>query len=106
RGHTDHLAAACGLDTYGRDYLMAFLGEELQVALLSAHLPLRDALEQVRAPAVLDALRCLQRNAGGRIAVAGLNPHAGEGGLLGTEDERELRPAVAAARSEGIDAHG
>ena len=105
-GHTDHLAAACGLERYGRDYLMAFLAPDLQVALLTVHLPLRQALERVTAEAIAEALACLQRHAGGRIAVAGLNPHAGEGGLLGNEDAEVVAPAVAAARERGIDAHG
>ncbi|HEX5760225.1 MAG TPA: 4-hydroxythreonine-4-phosphate dehydrogenase PdxA, partial [Thermoanaerobaculia bacterium] len=49
---------------------------------------------------------CLSRHAGGRIALAGLNPHAGEGGLLGDEEARELAPAAAAARERGLDVHG
>jgi 4-hydroxythreonine-4-phosphate dehydrogenase len=110
-GHTEYLAAAAGLERYGRDYLMAFLAPDLKVALLSTHLPLRRALEGVTQEAVLDALRCLHRHTADarsaqRIAVAGLNPHAGEGGLLGEEDDREVAPAVAAARGEGIEAHG
>ncbi len=108
RGHTDYLAAAAGCERYGRDYLMTFLAADLKVALLSTHLPLSEALGAVRHGTVLDALRCLHRHTakGSRIAVAGLNPHAGEGGLLGCEDAREVAPAVAAARREGIDAHG
>jgi len=105
-GHTDYLAAAFGLERYGRDYLMAFLAPQLQVALLSVHEPLARAIDTVTAGAVIDALACLGRHAGGRIAVAGLNPHAGEGGLLGTEDEEIVRPAVARARELGLDAHG
>lgn len=107
-GHTDYLAAAAGLEHYGRDYLMTFLAPRLRVALLSVHLPLREAIRRVSRSAVLDALRCLDRHTGGgrKIAVAGLNPHAGEGGLLGREDDDEVRPAVAAARREGIDAQG
>jgi 4-hydroxythreonine-4-phosphate dehydrogenase len=105
-GHTDYLAAACGLERYGRDYLMAFLAPELQVALLNVHLPLRAALDGVTGEAVGKALDCLDRHAGGRIAVAGLNPHAGEGGLLGDEEARVLAPAVLAARGRGVDAHG
>lgn len=105
-GHTDYLAAACGLERYGRDYLMAFLAPELQVALLSVHLPLGRAIGMVTTEAVLEALACLDRHAGGRIALAGLNPHAGEGGLLGEEEARDLAPAVAAARARGIDVHG
>jgi 4-hydroxythreonine-4-phosphate dehydrogenase len=105
-GHTDYLAEACGLERYGRDYLMAFLAPELQVALLSVHVPLRRALEGIDGRSVGEALDCLDRHAGGRIALAGLNPHAGEGGLLGTEDAAILAPAVAAARERGIDVHG
>jgi 4-hydroxythreonine-4-phosphate dehydrogenase len=105
-GHTDYLAAACGLERYGRDYLMAFLTPDLQVALLSVHEPLRRALEGVRTEAIVAALECLHAKSPGRIAVAGLNPHAGEGGLLGEEDSREIAPAVARARELGIDAHG
>jgi 4-hydroxythreonine-4-phosphate dehydrogenase len=105
-GHTDYLAAACGLTRYGRDYLMAFLAPELQVALLTVHLPLARALAEVTEVAIVEALVALHRHAGGRIAVAGLNPHAGEGGLLGEEDGALVAPAVAAARVAGIDAHG
>jgi 4-hydroxythreonine-4-phosphate dehydrogenase len=105
-GHTEYLAAAFGLEQYGRDYLMAFLAPDLQVALLSTHLPLRAALDAITPAALAAALDCLNRHAGGRIAVAGLNPHAGEGGLLGAEDDALIAPAVAAARQRGLDAHG
>ena len=105
-GHTDHLATACGLEKYGRDYLMAFLAPSLQVALLSVHLPLRAALAGIEPQAVVEALRCLDRHAGGRIALAGMNPHAGEGGLLGTEEAELLVPAVREARRAGVDVRG
>lgn len=106
RGHTDYLAEGAGLARYGRDYLMAFLAPELQVALLSVHLPLREAIDAIDGEAVVAALGCLDRHAGGRIALAGLNPHAGEGGLLGAEEEAILAPAVERARGEGIDVSG
>jgi 4-hydroxythreonine-4-phosphate dehydrogenase len=118
RGHTDYLAAAAGLERYGRDYLMAFLAPDLKVALLTVHLPLADAVAAVRREVVREALRCLHRHLGQsgdagaadraepRIAVAGLNPHAGEGGLLGRQEVEEIAPAVADARREGIDARG
>jgi 4-hydroxythreonine-4-phosphate dehydrogenase len=106
RGHTDYLARACGLEEYGRDYLMAFLTPDLQVALLSTHLPLAEAIGRVTRERIEAALLLLDRMAGGRVAVAGLNPHAGEGGLMGSEEEREVRPAVEAARARAIDAHG
>ena len=106
-GHTDFLAQAAGLARYGRDYLMAFLAPDLQVALLSTHLPLRHAIEQVTPQAVGEALDCLARHApGGRIAVAGLNPHAGEAGLLGEEDAALVAPAVEGARGRGLDVYG
>jgi 4-hydroxythreonine-4-phosphate dehydrogenase len=105
-GHTDYLAAGAGLTRYGRDYLMAFLAPRLQVALLSTHLPLTEALAGVTEEALGEALACLGRHAGGKIAVAGLNPHAGEGGLLGSEDAERVAPAVAAARRSGLDVHG
>ncbi|MES1244998.1 MAG: 4-hydroxythreonine-4-phosphate dehydrogenase PdxA [Acidobacteriota bacterium] len=106
KGHTDYLAEACGLERYGRDYLMAFLAPGLQVALLNVHLPIREALDGIRGDTIAEALDCLHRHAGGKIALAGLNPHAGEGGLLGEEDGRILAPAVAAARERGLDVHG
>jgi len=107
KGHTDYLAAACGLERYGRDYLMAFLAPDLQVALLTVHVPMREAIATaVDGAALAEALDCLHRHAGGKIALAGLNPHAGEGGLLGDEEGRFLAPAVAAARGRGLDVHG
>jgi 4-hydroxythreonine-4-phosphate dehydrogenase len=107
KGHTDYLAEACGLERYGRDYLMAFLAPELQVALLTVHVPLREAIDTaVDGVSAGEALDCLHRHAGGRIALAGLDPHAGEGGLLGEEDDRFLAPAVKAARDRGIDVRG
>jgi len=105
-GHTDHLAARCGLERYGRDYLMCFLAPDLQVALATVHEPLGRALERIEPGLLLEALACLDRHAGGRIAVAGINPHAGEGGLLGDDEARRVAPAVERARAVGIDAHG
>lgn len=108
RGHTDYLAEKAGLGPYGRDYLMAFLSPDLRVALLTVHLPLRRALDAVTPEAVLEALRCLNRHTGGdkKIAVAGFNPHAGENGLLGNEDQDQVAPGVAQAQAEGIDVSG
>lgn len=107
RGHTEYLAEGAGLERYGRDYLMAFLAPSLKVALLSTHLPLRHALDAVSAEALLEALVCLDRFASPRsIAVAGLNPHAGEDGLLGSEDRELVAPAVAQARALGLPVRG
>ena len=106
KGHTDYLAESYGLTRYGRDYLMTFLAPDLQVALLTVHMPLAQALGAIQGEAIAEALDCLDRHAGGRIALAGLNPHAGEGGLLGAEEGRVLAPAVAAARERGLDVRG
>jgi 4-hydroxythreonine-4-phosphate dehydrogenase len=91
---------------------MMLANDELRTVLVTIHVSLRRAIEQVTFEAVLDTLRITQRAAAGwgqahpRIAVAGLNPHAGEGGLFGDEEVRVIAPAVAAARAEGIDASG
>ena len=106
RGHTDYLAQACGLERYGRDYLMAFLAPQLRVALLSTHVPLREAIESVTERAIVEALACLSRQSSGTIAVAGLNPHAGEAGLIGDEEIEIIGPAIARAREQGVDVVG
>ena len=107
-GHTEMLQAAAG----GVPVRMMLANEELRVVLVTIHVALRRALELLDFDAVLDTLRISHRSAmawgqaAPRIAVAGLNPHAGEGGLFGDEEIRFIGPAVAAARAEGIDAHG
>jgi 4-hydroxythreonine-4-phosphate dehydrogenase len=106
RGHTEYLA---GLYPGA---IMSFWSDRLRVALLSHHLPLEEALGLIRKDVLLDFFRALGlsigRIKGGprELLVAGLNPHAGEGGLLGGEEEREVRPAVEAARNEGINISG
>ena len=73
---------------------------------------LREAIERVRAANVLETLRITHHAVGAalgrapRIGVAGLNPHAGEGGLFGREEIEQIAPAVAQAQAEGIDARG
>ncbi len=106
RGHTDYLAQRAGRARYGRDYLMAFVAPRLKVALLTVHQPLRDALEAITTDSTLEALFCLHQHGAQRIALAGLNPHAGEGGLLGSEEQEVLLPAVDAARERGVDVVG
>jgi len=91
---------------------MMLANEELRVVLVSIHVALRQAVEMVRFDAVLETIRIAHRAAAAwglarpRIAVAGLNPHAGEGGLFGDEEIRHIAPAVHAAQEEGIDASG
>jgi len=106
RGHTEYLAEKAGLERYGRDYLMTFLAADLQVALLTTHIPLQQAIGELDGAQISEALDLMHRRTGGRIAVAGLNPHAGEGGLMGDEENRLIRPAVEQARQKGIEAIG
>jgi 4-hydroxythreonine-4-phosphate dehydrogenase len=91
---------------------MLLASERLKVIHVSTHVSLRDAIDRMTPEAVLAAIRAgdghLRRLglAAPRIAVAGLNPHCGENGLFGTEDDERIAPAVARARAEGIDAQG
>jgi 4-hydroxythreonine-4-phosphate dehydrogenase len=91
---------------------MMLANEELRTVLVTIHLSLRAAIDAVTQEAVRETIRiadAAMRRFGiarPRIAVAGLNPHAGEGGLFGDEEIRVIAPAVAAARAEGIEAQG
>lgn len=107
-GHTEILADRCGV----ADFAMMLANDELRVLLVSIHLALKDAIAAVTPEAELRAIRLAHAAAKSfgidepRIAVAGLNPHAGEGGLFGQEDHDIIAPAVETARLEGIDASG
>jgi 4-hydroxythreonine-4-phosphate dehydrogenase len=115
-GHTELLQAAAAAHAgVGLDQMpvrMMLANEELRTVLVSIHMALRAALEAVTAPQVLETLRitheALTRTLGRapRIAVAGLNPHAGEGGRFGREEIEHIAPAIAAARAQGMDVHG
>ena len=106
-GHTEYIAELCGVK--GSRMLLA--GKKLSVIHVSTHVSLRDACN-------LDAARIMETvelgneamtllgKAKPRIAVCGLNPHAGEHGLFGSEDEEIIRPAVEACRAKGIDCEG
>lgn len=91
---------------------MMLANDELRTVLVSIHVSLRQAIEAVSFDGVLQTLRitheALTRALGQapRIAVAGLNPHAGEGGLFGSEEQTVIAPAVDKARAEGIAASG
>ena len=106
-GHTEYIAELCGTE----NYTMMLASEQLIVTHVSTHISLRQALDQVTTEKVLNIIR-LTHDAVARlrprnkIAVAGLNPHAGENGSFGSEDLTAIKPAVEAARAEGIDAHG
>lgn len=103
-GQTELLGRWAGVE---RIEMLAIAGR-LRVMLLTRHLPLRVAIERITQELVIDRLElldaCLRRLgiAEPHLALAGLNPHAGEGGILGTEDEEVLRPAVEILRRRAI----
>lgn len=107
-GHTEIYADL----TQTRHYSMMLAEGRFRVAHVSTHVSLREACERVKKERVLTVIRLAHAAlrqlgiASPRVAVAGLNPHCGEGGLFGTEDDREIAPAVAQARAEGILAEG
>lgn len=102
-GHTEMLQALAG----GAPVRMMLANPELRVVLVTIHQSLRSAVEAVTFDAVLSTVRiAAQAHPGARIAVAGLNPHAGEGGLFGEEELTIIGPAIDAARAEGIAASG
>lgn len=108
-GHTEFIAHLTGT----KDFSMMLGGKSLKVVLVTIHEPLRRVPSLVTKEAVLKTLRItdesFRRYFGirrPRIAVAGLNPHAGEAGLFGDEERKVIAPAVKKARSSGINATG
>jgi 4-hydroxythreonine-4-phosphate dehydrogenase len=107
-GQTEMLADLC----QAHDLRVLLMAGPLRVVHVTAHRSLRDAADAVTRASVLRTIELADefgRRLVGRpprVAVAGLNPHAGEHGILGTEDEQAIRPAVADARARGIDAWG
>jgi 4-hydroxythreonine-4-phosphate dehydrogenase len=94
------------------DFVTVLMYDDFWAALLTTHVSLAEACAQVRKPLILEKLRFIQENqtqlgfSGVRIAVAALNPHAGESGNIGREEIEHIAPAIAAARDEGIAVEG
>jgi 4-hydroxythreonine-4-phosphate dehydrogenase len=107
-GHTEMLADVAGVS----DVAMLFLGGVLRVALVTIHRSLRSVPDAVTADELVRVARLVHRELprlgaqGRRIAVCGLNPHAGEGGLFGREELDVLGPAIQSLRAEGLDVSG
>lgn len=107
-GHTEILADFSGT----KDFAMMLMNNDLRVILVTIHVSLREAIEQLTVEREVTVIRLAHRAMTQlgirqpRIAVAGLNPHAGEHGLFGAEDEAIVRPAIQQAQAEGIDASG
>ncbi len=107
-GHTEILADLTDTD----DYAMMLVTDELKVIHVSTHVSLREAIDRAQPERELAVIRLAHESLkklgveSPRVAVAGLNPHAGENGLFGQEDLERIRPAVKAALDEGVDASG
>lgn len=108
-GHTEYLAAEFG----DAEPLMFMVSDTLKVGLVTMHIPLARVPEAVTTEAVLGHIRALKRSlerdfniVGPKIAVLGLNPHAGDDGLLGTEEQEVIIPAIQSAKYENILAFG
>lgn len=107
-GHTEYLAAL----TNTREFAMSFFAEKLRVVLLSTHVSLRNAIDLITPDSLVKLItfadRTLPEFIGKRpkIAVAGVNPHASEGGMFGNEEAERIEPAIEQCRSMGIDVSG
>jgi 4-hydroxythreonine-4-phosphate dehydrogenase len=109
-GHTEYLSHMAGSDS---PVLMILVGDGLRVGTVTGHIPLKDVAEAVTTEKILIKARLLhqslQRDFGintPRIALLGLNPHAGDGGTLGNEDRERIVPAVRRLNEEGIQTMG
>jgi 4-hydroxythreonine-4-phosphate dehydrogenase len=109
-GHTEALAQLCGLGD--DDITMLLASPRLRVSHVSTHCSMLEAVAAVTTERVARVARLTAEavaplvTRSPKIALAGINPHAGEHGLFGSEDEREIRPAAELLRQEGIDADG
>jgi 4-hydroxythreonine-4-phosphate dehydrogenase len=110
-GQTEFVASACGIDP--RDAVMLLAGPSLRTVPLTVHCPFAEVPHLLSEELIVRKARivaaAMVRDFGierPRLAIAGLNPHAGEGGKFGDEEARIIEPAIAALRAEGIDAGG
>lgn len=108
-GHTEYLQARAGAD----DVLMFMLCDDLRLGLATGHIPVKSITETITEDLILRKLRIMNETLRNdfwiqkpKIALLGLNPHAGDNGLIGTEDEQILRPAIEKANQEGIFSFG
>jgi len=110
RGHTEYLAKSFSVKNYG----MSFYGKKLKVTLVTTHIPLKEVPKAISRERVLEVaaltyefIKKYEKIKGEvKIALAGLNPHAGEGGLLGSEEKDVLEPVCMEAKREGIPLYG
>ncbi len=108
-GHTEYLQ----MKTNSEDVLMLMLGEYMKLGTVTGHIPVKDVANKITEELILKKLRILNETLlkdfsirKGKIAVFGLNPHAGDGGVIGNEEKDIIIPAINKARDEGIMAIG
>jgi len=107
-GHTEFLAHL----TETKEFAMSFFADKLRVVLVSTHVSLRNAIDLVTTESLVDLIRFSDKTLPNligkrpKIAVAGINPHASEGGMFGNEEAKQISPAVEICRNEGIDVSG
>ena len=109
-GHTEYLEAASGDDSKA---LMVLFNERLRVALVTTHLPVADIASAITEDKIVEKLHIFSKSlvqdftcSHPRIAVLALNPHAGDGGVIGHEEETVISPAIERARKEGVNCYG
>ncbi|GAB4152143.1 MAG: 4-hydroxythreonine-4-phosphate dehydrogenase PdxA [Planctomycetota bacterium] len=107
-GHTEMIASLCGV----KKPIMLLASGDLKVALLTRHLALRNVFPHIKKKTILDFLVALDYHyrrwfdKSPRIAMLGLNPHCGEDGLFGTEEQTAIRPAIEAAQARKVNVEG
>lgn len=112
-GHTEFLATLCAENGVEPLPVMMLAHEDLRTVPLTIHVPIKDVPALISGPLIVETLRVMDKDLRGkfgivrpRIGVAGLNPHAGEGGSIGREEIEVIIPALQQAQAEGIDAVG
>jgi 4-hydroxythreonine-4-phosphate dehydrogenase len=108
-GHTEFIAHRCGVETV----VMMLVCQSMRVALVTTHLPLREVVDAISQSMIMKVIHCLHQSLKQMFAIqspkiwmAGLNPHAGEGGHLGREEIDIIAPAIAQLRQQGLDVEG
>lgn len=108
-GHTEYLASQAGVS----DYMMMLISHEIKVGLVTGHVPLKDVASRITVELILKKLQVLKKSLESdfatvkpKIGVLGLNPHAGDNGLLGNEDKEIIAVACQKAQDEGLLAYG
>lgn len=107
-GHTEMLASL----TKTERFAMSFFAGDLRVVLMSTHLPLKEAVDKITKKSLGDLIRFTSKEVSrligrpAKVAVSGVNPHASENGMFGSEEAREMTPAIEECQAEGIDVTG